>query len=109
MPSRPTALLCLASLLLLGCTINERTDGILELTADAAEGSVVYEAECARCHAADGTGTDEGVNIISELHHGDRLFVTWILDGKGEMPAFPELTDQEVADLMAHIHALAEG
>jgi len=92
----------------MGCSFNERVDGILELTADTANGQMVYDLECARCHAADGRGNDLGPNLISELHHGDKQFLTWILDGLGdEMPAFPDLTDQEAADLMGYLHELA--
>jgi len=104
------SLLFLALVLLAGCSFNERVDGILELTGVPADGEVVWAAECARCHADDGTGNDLGPGILAELHHGDAQILTWILDGKGaEMPAFPELTDQDAADVLAHLHALADG
>ncbi|MCO4771025.1 MAG: cytochrome c [Deltaproteobacteria bacterium] len=106
---RTTFLLLLALGLLSGCSFNERVDAILELTPDAANGAVIWGADCERCHGADGRGNDLGPNLISELHHGDKQFLTWILDGLGdEMPAFPDYTDQEAADVLEHIHVLAE-
>ncbi len=97
-----------ALLLLSGCSFNERVDAILELTPDAANGQTLWAADCARCHGADGRGTDLGVNVVAELHHGDKQFLTWILDGIGdEMPSYAHFTDQEAADVLEHIHVLA--
>ncbi len=105
---RPLLLLS-ALILATGCTYNERVDAILELTPDSANGAVIWAADCESCHGADGLGTELGPDLIGELHHGDEQFLTWILDGKdGEMPAFPDYTDQEAADVLEHIHVLAE-
>ena len=93
-----------------GCSFNERVDGILELTADAANGEALLAADCAVCHAADGRGNDLGPGLLGELHHGEKQILTWILDGKsgGEMPAFASYSDQEAADVLSHLYLLAE-
>lgn len=103
--------LLLLLFLLAGCSFNERADAIVELAPDLIDGEALYEQECSRCHASDGRGNDLGPNLVSELHHGDKQFITWILDGKNppEMPAFEDVfTDQDTADVMGWIHALAE-
>ena len=97
--------------LLAGCQINERADAIVELAPDLTNGEALYELECARCHASDARGNDLGPNLVAELYHGDKLLITYILDGtnNGEMPAFgDDFTDQDTADVMGWIHALAE-
>jgi mono/diheme cytochrome c family protein len=104
---RPPLLLFL--LLLTGCVIHERAEGILELDPDLTNGLALYQADCDRCHGEDGRGSDSGPNIVTELHHGDAYFVTQILNGVGaEMPAYDDYTDQEAADVLGHIHALAD-
>lgn len=99
----------IAGCLLLSCCVyNERTDTILELRGEPAAGSSLYEDQCMQCHGPDALGNEVGPDILAELHHGDARILTWILDGKADdMPAFPELSDQDAADLLAHLHALA--
>jgi mono/diheme cytochrome c family protein len=109
LPMRALLFLAIPVLFVTGCSFNERVDAILALTPDSANGEALWFADCDRCHAADGKGNDLGPNVISELHHGDKQILTWILDGKAaDMPAFGDYTDQEAADVLGHLHMLAE-
>jgi len=86
---------------------NPDTATILALTGNADDGQSVYEAKCASCHKADGTG-DASLNYPSLVEHvpheEEAEMVTLILDGEEAMPAFrSQLSDQEVADVLAYI------
>jgi mono/diheme cytochrome c family protein len=96
---RPFALL----LSLTACSGGSRVDDILSLTGDATNGATVYADNCAACHAADGSG-GIGPSLQGEAsEEGGEEVVEVVLYGEDSMPAFPELTDQEVADLLAFL------
>jgi len=96
-------------LLLSGCAITERADAVLALDANLAAGEALYDADCGSCHGVDGRGADLGPDLVHELHHGDALILTFIVDGVGEeMPAFGHYSDQELADLLGYLHELAD-
>lgn len=65
-------------------------------------GEVLYTADCAACHGVDATG-GSGPSIIGE--DPDEYFEI-ILEGEGDMPAFPEYTDQDITDVIAYIDTL---
>ena len=58
------------------------------------------------CHGADGTGGYGGPDLLGQTtdHIAD-----YIWNGKGNMPAFPDYTDQDVADIITHIRVLEDG
>ena len=90
----------LLALGLTGCaTGGSRTDTILGLSGDAANGGTVFAANCASCHGADGNGgTEEG--ILGE--DDDAEVVQVVLNGEETMPAFADtLSDQDIADILA--------
>lgn len=81
-----------------------RTDDILALTGDAAAGATTYSGTCAACHGADGQG---GVGaVLTDAVPGleDADLVDTIILGSGDM-APVSLTDQEVANVVAHLRA----
>lgn len=86
-----------------------RSDAILALDGDATAGATVYADNCAVCHAASGLGVDDGgtgpnlTEAAGETSE-DAEFIGYILNGEGDMPSFSDLTDQEIADVLAHIH-----
>ncbi len=96
----------LACLFLVACsTGDEDVDAILALTGDQVAGEQVYLDNCATCHLDDGSG-DVGPSLIDHVpHHDDSILVETILNGKGGMPAFDTLTDQEVADVLSYLRA----
>lgn len=74
---------------------------------DAAAGKLVFTSKgCATCHtlaAADATGT-VGPNL-DEKKPDETLIVDRVVNGKGAMPPYKsQLTDQQIADLVAFVH-----
>ena len=78
------------------------------LTGDAANGDTLYQANCASCHASDGTG-GSGPNITGEIEETGEL-TDIILNGEGDMPGFADsLSDQDVADIIAFLQTISTG
>ncbi len=82
---------------------------------DATAGAAVYEQYCKSCHQADGTGMGGmlAANFITDktrLAKSDAELTKSIKEGVtgkvGTMPPWgAQLSDQEVADVLAHIRA----
>ena len=79
-----------------------RADDILALTGDATSGETLFADNCAVCHAADGSG-GTGPNLSWESVSAEVVNV--ILSGEEDMPSFSDLTDQEIADILAWLDA----
>ena len=66
----------------------------------ALDGTSLYESNCSRCHRSDGSGRIgpnlQGVTLTSFV---ERVVRT----GPGEMPAFPDLSDDEVSAIASHV------
>jgi cytochrome c551 len=76
----------------------------LSLTGDAMNGATVFDATCAVCHGADGMGVS-GPDITGEVAElSDETLVDIMANGSGSMPA-QDLSDQELADVLAHLRA----
>ncbi|MEQ1504814.1 MAG: cytochrome c [Myxococcota bacterium] len=73
------------------------------LTGDPVAGGDLYATDCATCHAADGTG-GSGPSLVGKTDATAMADV--ILGGNGDMPPFDNLSDQEIADIIAWIQAL---
>lgn len=88
----------------LACGPSSRSDIILGLTGDAAAGEATYAADCAACHGADG----QSGSANKDIREGGEDLVEEVLSGNDEgMPAFDEqLSDQEIADLLAYVETL---
>lgn len=80
-------------------------------------GGVLFEANCAECHGAEGVGTDLGpplVHIYYEPgHHPDAAFFAAVKNGAvphhwdfGPMPAVPGLSDEEIGQIVGHVRGL---
>lgn len=72
------------------------------LTGDVAAGEVLYAADCAACHGVDAAG-GSGPSLLGE---DAEEFETAIPNGHGSMPAFPDYTAQDIADVIAYVHSL---
>jgi mono/diheme cytochrome c family protein len=78
-------------------------------------GEATYKSKCQMCHGADGSGnTSAGKSTkvrpfsspeVMKLTDDDLIKVT--KNGKGKMPAYTgKLTDDQIKDVIAHIHTL---
>jgi mono/diheme cytochrome c family protein len=84
-------------------------DAILALTGDATAGATTFGNVCAGCHGADGA-SGYAANLVAEIPEKDDAFIVNIIingDGGG-MPA-QDLSDQEVADVLAYCRATFGG
>lgn len=98
---------------------DRRTPIVVDPSA-AVDGSVVYAANCVACHQADGNGlagvfpplagadwvTGSEERLVQILLHGIQgpIEVSG-MTYNGVMPAFPQLTDGELAAVLTHIRA----
>ena len=73
-------------------------------TGDAPEelGKALYEANCAGCHGNDASGT----SAPSLLEMSDEQFIEAVKNGKGYMPAFPDLSDTDIDNIIAFVRSL---
>ncbi|MBC8068869.1 MAG: cytochrome c [Deltaproteobacteria bacterium] len=88
-----------------------RTEGVLALQGDAAAGQSVFTGTCGTtvCHGADGNtpGTPQTAKLGDEVPgNPDSFLADIILKGDGPMPPQDQLTDQEIADVIAHLRVL---
>ena len=79
----------------------------------ATPGEVVYQRDCQSCHGPNRAGTDSAPSLVGVTERlNDAALRATVNNGKGRMPAFPHLTDTEMAtlaDLSAHAVARAAG
>jgi mono/diheme cytochrome c family protein len=88
---------------LIACGSGDQLAAVEALTGDEANGQVVYDANCAGCHGSSADG-GSGPSLLNKSLHD---FVEVIPNGEGSMPAFPDITDQEIADMYAFVQTLA--
>ena len=108
-----TCVACVVSVLA-GCRSLPPSKPASEWTPQEARGATVYQAKCARCHYPTATAglRGPGLQAITKIQAmpsgapptNERL-TNVILHGRGEMPA-TSLDDQQLADLLAYLHAL---
>jgi cytochrome c oxidase cbb3-type subunit 3 len=84
--------------------------GVASLAAQSPNGESLFTQNCAFCHGRDAGGGEEGPDLtrsklVAEDVGGNKIGVV-VLNGRPEkgMPRF-KLSDQEVQDLAAYIHA----
>ncbi len=85
----------------------DRTESVLSLTGDPAGGAPLYDEVCAICHGTEGEG---GVGNPLAPVVSEELFAFTVIEGRPTqaMPAFgDDYSDQQVADLLAHVHTLS--
>lgn len=97
----------LAALLLAACNTG-KTSEIAALDGDPDAGAVIYEDNCATCHAADGSG-GTGPDLTGESE-GPEEVIDVVYGGEDEMPAFSgSLSDQDIADVAAFVVEVLQG
>jgi mono/diheme cytochrome c family protein len=88
--------------------VNPRVDDVLALTGDSTAGMMVFVQVCGTtaCHGPDGNtpGTPQTVKFSERIPEmDDRGIADTILSGLRTMPAQSQLTDQQVADVVAYV------
>lgn len=73
-------------------------------TGDAPEelGKGLYEANCSGCHGTDASG----VSAPGLLEMSDEQFFEAVQNGKGYMPAFPDLSETDIGNIIVYIRTL---
>lgn len=72
---------------------------------DPVKGEELFTQSCSGCHGADGTGGYGGPYMLGLTEDS---IADYIWNGNGNMPAFPDYSEQDVADIIAHIRELEE-
>ncbi len=74
--------------------------------ASAADGGAVYSSLCAACHGPQGEGRGSFPALAENPVAGDEAQVQAVIrSGKGVMPAFAQLSDEEVTALSDYVRA----
>jgi mono/diheme cytochrome c family protein len=87
--------------------------------ANAGNGATVYSAYCRECHGPAGRGSDKGPPLMHGYyvpsHHADLAFYSGVKRGVvqhhwefGDMPAQPEVSPEQVADIIAYVRGLQQ-
>ncbi|NQV82663.1 MAG: cytochrome c [Rhodospirillales bacterium] len=90
-----------------------------ELSAAAQQGKVTFDANCAKCHGTNASGSDQGPplvhNIYNPGHHADGAFFLAVQKGVrkhhwpyGNMPAQPEVGQSEVVAIIQYVRELQQ-
>ena len=66
----------------------------------AVDGAALYESNCSRCHQSDGSGA-RGPNIQGRT--ATAPIETIVVNGRGGMPSFPNLSGAEVSAIANHV------
>ncbi len=110
-------LLLLSFFLLFGCEVERRkSDAELGLNPQQATGRHIFDQHCARCHEPYSSRGLQGPPLKgiykrkyfpSGMPANDDRMTDIIMMGRAKMPSFrPELSDQELQDLIAYLHTL---
>lgn len=90
-----------------------------QLSAVAMAGKAAYDASCSECHGIHGAGTDKGPPFVHAVynpgHHSDASFARAVSQGVrqhhwkfGDMPAQPEVTQQQLDTIVRYVRELQE-
>lgn len=74
--------------------------GSVDDPAQVEAGMAVFETNCAGCHGADGTGSNQGrpLTDIATQEPDRSVHIASVTDGKGSMPAFGERLEADEID-----------
>jgi len=75
-------------------------------SGDPDAGAELYAFECASCHGVSGEGSAAGTPLAGELQSMTDDKIWWVVVyGADGMPSYPELTDEDIGDLIAFMRA----
>lgn len=95
-------------------TVNVKVPVLSEV---AASGKQAFDRNCKACHGANAAGTDNGPPFVHDIynpgHHSDMAFALAVRKGVqqhhwpyGNMPAQPQVTDNELAEIVRYVREL---
>lgn len=115
-------------MLIMACRSHEADDEAIRRAVDALpppptalrEGEALFAANCARCHGRAGGGSPLGPPLAHRVyepsHHADAAFHLAVRRGVvahhwrfGDMPAQPQLTDEQVTQIVAYVRWVQRG
>jgi mono/diheme cytochrome c family protein len=90
---------------------------IPDFTPAAQSGNIAFHTNCAECHGANATGTEQGPPLVHDIyqpgHHNDASFRRARERGVkahhwpfGDMPPQPQVTNDEITDIITYIREL---
>jgi mono/diheme cytochrome c family protein len=82
-----------------------RAKTIAGLIGVSTAGKTVYDLNCSSCHGPAGKGTTAGVDLTPHVADSVNELADVVIAGKGKMPPFGTLTDQQIADVIAFAKA----
>jgi cytochrome c6 len=81
-----------------------------DVSEQVAHGQEIYENDCMACHGPDGEGAEDDGFRIPNLNQNSLVVadnpagaISTILTGRGGMPRFSGLDDEEIADVMTFL------
>ena len=85
-----------------------------EMSQQARTGKNLFGENCAACHGQSASGTEQGPPLVHRIyepnHHADYSFVLAAKNGVrshhwgfGDMPPVPDITEQEIASIIAFV------
>ncbi|MBI2241467.1 MAG: cytochrome c [Magnetospirillum gryphiswaldense] len=88
-----------------------------DLSRTAVAGKRAFDATCAECHGASGSGTDKAPPLIHRIynpgHHGDESFFRAVQNGVrrhhwnfGDMPPQPKVTEKQAEEIIAYVREI---
>ena len=92
----------------------EKPLGPVYARADIEAGKDIYQERCASCHGAEGGGNPAltaampGLDIRGSSAGSPDSLRQVIRQGKGAMPAFPQMTEDELREVMSYLRTLGE-
>ncbi|MCW5636679.1 MAG: cytochrome c [Rubrivivax sp.] len=89
------------------------------LSPQAVAGRHAFDANCALCHGERGAGTGQGPPLVHDIynpgHHADESFLRAVRQGVpqhhwpfGDMPALPQVSDAQIADIVRYVRELQQ-
>lgn len=82
--------------------------------ADVEAGKSVYLERCSGCHGKDGkgepalAGSMAGLDITAAVHRGPAHLSHVVRNGKGAMPPFADMTDEQLRELVAYLETFGK-
>ena len=89
--------------LVVGLFVSALMAGLVTLGASASDGASLYDDNCAACHGGDFVPAVEGAMDLTTFPDDPDRFGLSVREGKGNMPAHDDLTDEDITVLYDYI------